>query len=180
MEGNSPSISSGNQNERLEIVAGRAVVIDHYMPACPSFRRTLEESGMEKALSEFGGVSASLPNGTYSVLRNPYEKQMLVTPVGSNLEDFKLAPEKFQSLGKVFVDTRCLLILDESVLSDKNMLDSYREFWIDGTEGQKKARDLIRTKGGAVRYGFSRGSDEINVGVDAERLALWCTPEDLS
>jgi hypothetical protein len=147
------------------------------MPACPSFRQVFRKQGILQAVAEFGGVNADLPRGTYSVLRNPYERQMLVSPLGSSGEDFMLHPEEYQQLGTVFVDTRCLLILDESLLAESALLDTYRELWIDGTEGQKKARDLIRSRGGAVRYAFSRGSDEVAVGLDStgERLGLWST-----
>jgi hypothetical protein len=163
----------GNVNERLEVISGSVVVIDHFMPACPSFRKAITERGLTCAVVEFGGIQAPLVNGSYSVLRNPYSKQMLVCPLGSAGEDFTLSTDKYEPLGSVYVDTRCLIILDTQILGDPALLDQYRELWIDGSEGQKRARDLIRSKGGAVRYGFSRGSDVITAASDSERLALW-------
>lgn len=170
--------SSGNQNERLDITSGEVVVIDHYMPACPPFRDALKARGVKAAVAEYGGVVCPLPAGSYNVLRNPFNQQMLVAPLGSSGDDFTIAPGQYPELGKVFVDTRCLLVLDLAQLSSEELLENYRELWIDGTEGQKKARDLIRVKGGAVRYGFSRGSEELSLGTDGERLAIWGTPRE--
>lgn len=166
---------SGNLNERLEVSSGTIVAIDHYMPACPAFRKVLEQQGIEAAVKDFGGVTCALENGSYSVLRNPYEKQMVVCPLGSIDEGFRVEPQDYDLQGKLLVDTRCMLLLDAALLKDSELLSSFRALWIEGSEGQKKARDLIRSRGGAVRYGFSRGSDEIFVGRDpsGERIGMW-------
>ncbi len=166
----------GVPGERLEVSSGRVALIDQYMVACPSLRKRLSEgTSAEAVVQEFGGVVVPLEKGTYSVLRNPYEQKMIVCPLGSISEGFVLDTNKFTFSGAVAVETRCMVIFDVALLSDQQLVGSYRSKWEQGTQGQKEARDLLREKGAAVRYGFSRQFEEISVGVDetGERLGLW-------
>jgi hypothetical protein len=167
--------SGGNERERLEVTSGQVVVADQFILANPLLRDLNAEQFKNKAL-EFGAVIASLEVGTYSVLRNPYDKKVLIAPLGSSNDEFTFAAEDFSPAGDVEVDTRCLILFDAALLNDSEFIASYRKFWSEGVDGQKNSRDLVRTKGGAVRYGFSRQFEKLSVGVDKttnERLGIW-------
>jgi len=167
--------SGGNERERLEVTSGQVIIADQFILANPLLRE-LNADQVKNKLVDFGAVSATLENGTYSVLRNPYDKKVLIAPVGSVTDDFTFTAEDFSLVGQVEVDTRCLIVFDTSLLSDPTFFADYRKHWSEGVDGQKNSRDLIRAKGGAVRYGFSRQFEKLSVGVDKstnERLGIW-------
>ena len=78
-----------------------------------------------------------------------------------------------RAISQIYVDTRCLVIVDAKLLADKSQLDEYQE--LRKSSKDKPARDLIRSYGGAVRYGFNRYGDELGVFRFSESniLALW-------
>lgn len=167
--------SGGNERERLEVTSGEVIIADQFILANPLLR-DLNAEQFRSRLSKFGAAAVSLENGTYSVLRNPYDKKVLVAPLGSSSDDFSFVAEDFSPVGEVEVDTRCLIIFDGALLNDTEFFSEYRKSWSEGVDGQKNCRDLIRTRGGAVRYGFSRQFEKLSVGVDKstnERLGIW-------
>ena len=167
--------SGGNERERLEVTSGLVIVADQFILANPLLK-DLDTNQFKNKLPQFGATSTSLENGTYGVLRNPYDKKVLIAPLGSVNDDFVFVAEDFSSVGQVEVDTRCLIIFDAVLLNDLEFMSDYRKCWSEGVDGQKKSRDLVRTKGGAVRYGFSRQFETLSVGVDKttnERLGIW-------
>jgi hypothetical protein len=52
-------------------------------------------------------------------------------------------------------------MLDRELLDDNSLLERYQQLWFSGQD--KTARDLLRDNGGAVRYGFRRDGDELEV-----------------
>ena len=81
--------------------------------------------------------------------------------------------EAKDNLGRVFVDTRCLAMIDRELLDDHGLLEKYNSLWFGGQE--KACRDLLRDNGGAVRYGFRRYGDELGVytSPDSDIICLW-------
>jgi len=171
--------SGGNERERLEVSSGQVVIADQFIFANPLLRG-LSPADLVGKLREFGAVTVSLPQGSYAILRNPYEQKILVAPQSEELQDdFILNPDEMTLKGKVHVDTRCLIIFDAALLQDSEFLARFRELWASGGNGQKEARDLIREKGGAVRYGFSRQFEDLSVGLDTAgtRMGIWGSGE---
>jgi hypothetical protein len=64
-------------------------------------------------------------------------------------------------------------MVDRELLDDSGLLDKYQQLWFSGQD--KACRDLLRDNGGAVRYGFSRNSDELGVYFipDEDVVCLW-------
>ena len=52
-------------------------------------------------------------------------------------------------------------MIDRELLDDTGLLEKYQQLWNSGQE--KACRDLLRDNGGAVRYGFQRFGDVLNV-----------------
>ena len=73
----------------------------------------------------------------------------------------------------VFVDTRCLVFCDPELLQNQDLLTEYTRLRKEGSD--KEARDLLRSKGSAVRYGFNPHGDELAVAkIDGPAvIALW-------
>ena len=142
--------SGGNERERLEVTSEQIIVADQFILANPLLKE-LDAGQLKNKLSEFGAVCTSMENGTYSVLRNPYDKKVLIAPLGSSNDDFSFAADDLSLVGQVEVDTRCLIIFDASLLNDSEFMADYRKFWSEGVDGQKGSRDLVRSRGGAVR-----------------------------
>ncbi len=181
--------------EKLVISSGQLVVIDQFMLANKQFLAPLEKlraqgSFPEKALPElselvkkFGGVLIELAPNTYDLLRNPHEAFMIV--VAEKLtEPKKLAlldkvlslretpAEVPPALGAVFVDTRCLVFIDATLLGDHKLLNDFLNLRRCGED--KQGRDLLRSRGASVRYGFNRRGDELGVfKVENDVLFLW-------
>ena len=85
-----------------------------------------------------------------------------------------MASASDKNVGKVYVDTRCLAMIDRELLDDSSLLEKYHQLWFSGRD--KACRDLIRDNGGAVRYGFQRYGDELEIKMSEEGDKLRLTP----
>ncbi len=108
----------------------------------------------------------------YRIERDPFAYSIVIHPDGQAPEGdlVKIATE---NKGHVFVDTRCLAMIDRELLDDGSLLDKYQQLWFTGQD--KACRDLLRDNGGAVRYGFNRLGDELGVhfSTESDVVALW-------
>jgi len=182
-EGPYNQIRSGNANERLRITSGEAVLLDQFMMGNAQFGERLRSSGdVHMAVVEYGGTIVPLAPGDYGVHRDPREMCMVIhlpheledyQSGESGAVDFAALRDGAESKGRVFVDTRCLVMIDRDRLSDGEFLSKFVE--MRGQGADKEARDFVRTSGGAVRYGFSRLGDELGVYsiLGGKALALW-------
>jgi hypothetical protein len=121
----------------------------------------------DEVILQYGGKVIDLTPGTYKIQRNPYKLSILIHPEEGHLEDLESELEqgslKGESIGEVFLDTRCLALIDKEMLDDQALLEKYQQLWFSGQD--KACRDLLRDNGGAVRYGFSRFHDNLQVEV---------------
>lgn len=187
--GYNQAAGSGNKRERIQVESGALVLIDQFMLANPQFLAKLvenidEDSEVKDALvRDYGGTVVELSPATYRIERDPYAYTIVIHQDGELPEAETLAEQASNNLGHVFVDTRCLAMVDRELLDDSALLDKYKELWFSGQD--KACRDLLRDNGGAVRYGFRRYGDELGVYniPDKSMVALWpdvseTTPEE--
>lgn len=175
--------SSGNMHERLECSSGEIVVIDQFMLANRQFLHKLErvrpsQSEQDEVLRSYGGVSLTLSKGTYPVVRDSQSKTILISmafadknfnEVSSQISEYCSLIRERSDLGEgesISVDTGCVVLMDRELLLHESLLIEYRALWETADfnlfiERQKKARDMLREKGAAVRYGFGRHSHEL-------------------
>jgi hypothetical protein len=176
----------GNKRERIAVESGYLVLIDQFMLANPQFISKLAEvmdqepEAKDKIVSSFGGVVIELEPGTYRIDRDPFEYIVAIYAENESVGAAKgLRSLATQSRGDVFVDTRCLAMIDRELLDDSELLQKYQQLWFSGQD--KACRDLLRDNGGAVRYGFQRYGDELQVysipGKDV--VCLWPNPATL-
>lgn len=171
--------SSGNQRERIQVESGYLVLIDQFMLANPQFLQKLkdlideEPERKDELVEAFGGAVVQLEPATYKILRDPYAPSIVVHEEGEKPETDDLSERVDDNCGRVFVDTRCLAMVDRELLDDVALLEKYQQLWVTGQD--KACRDLLRDNGGAVRYGFERFGDELGVYLipDENIVALW-------
>ena len=176
--------------EKLSISSGHVLIIDQFMLGNAQYLRAVEDSvegGMEfvQAATEhskrYGGAVLPLAKGEYQVLRDPLESIMVIVPQESsaakNLDVSEvvsqrdaLAPESF-----VFVDTRCVVFIDVEILERSQVVEEYKVLRRNGDE--KRARDMLREHGAAVRYGFKRQGDELGVTILKESGYIVLAPD---
>lgn len=159
---------SGNKRERIAIESGNLVLIDQFMLANPQFITRLTEvvdaepSQKDSIVKDFGGTVVALEPGTYRIDRDPFKFLIFIHPEGAEIENAdEMTSEASECSGEVFVDTRCLAMIDRELLDDSELLTKYQQLWFSGQD--KACRDLLRDNGGAVRYGFQRYGDELLV-----------------
>ncbi len=173
------SAESGNRRERIAIESGHLVFIDQFMLANPQFISRLHELPddqpelKDQLVRDFGGTVVDLEPGTYRIERDPFALSIIVHPEGFNPKDEQLSKDTTTQMGQVYVDTRCLAMVDRELLDDSELLDKYQHLWFSGQD--KACRDLLRDNGGAVRYGFQRFGDELGIYVlpDSDVVCLW-------
>ncbi|MBX7139030.1 MAG: hypothetical protein K1X83_13735 [Oligoflexia bacterium] len=173
------SADSGNQRERIAIESGVLVLIDQFMLANPQFIDRLKSiidegpDAKDKVIRDYGGIVVEVSPDRYRIERDPYAYSIVVHPEGDEPESEEIQQLATDGKGTVFVDTRCLAMIDRELLDDSSLLDKYKQLWFSGQD--KACRDLIRDNGGAVRYGFSRAGDELGVYVIPGQniVALW-------
>jgi len=160
-----PSAQSGNERERIAIESGYLVLLDQFMLANPQFISKLgklldaDPAQKDQLVQDYGGCVVELQPGTYRIDRDPYAFSIIVHPEGAPGD---IAVDKAtQPLGHVFIDTRCLAMVDRELLDDSGLLERYQQLWFSGQD--KACRDLLRDNGGAVRYGFQRYGDELGI-----------------
>lgn len=174
-----PAAESGNKRERIQVESGALVLIDQFMLANPQFlekvKGLLDSDPEEKdsVIKDFGGTVVELSPNTYRIARDPYALTIIIHEDGDLPETESLSERANESAGRVFVDTRCLAMIDRELLDDITLLEKYQQLWFSGQD--KACRDLLRDNGGAVRYGFQRYGDELGVysADDNSIVALW-------
>ena len=169
----------GNRRERIAVESGHLVLIDQFMLANPEFIESLarivdaDPVEKDKLVQEFGGCVVELSPDTYRIDRDPFKLSIVVHRQDETPQQKELSASATESAGHVFVDTRCLAMIDRELLDDASLLEKYQQLWFSGQD--KACRDLLRDNGGAVRYGFERDGDELGIyrvpGQDV--LALW-------
>lgn len=172
-------MNSGNKRERIQVESGFLVLIDQFMLANPQFLERVEATMNEspevknQIIEEFGGVVVQLEPALYRIERNPFHTTIVVHQEGELPEADTLPSIASEESGKVFVDTRCLAMIDRELLDDADLLNKYKDLWFAGED--KACRDLLRDNGGAVRYGFQRFGDELLVfsSTEGNLVALW-------
>ena len=143
------------------------------MLANPQFIEKLNElldeapAKKDDLIRHFGGEVVTLEPGIYRIERDPYRSSIVIHQNGKVPDKDELTEQTPESLGAVFVDTRCLAMIDRELLDDVALIEKYRQLWFE--DQSKACRDLLRDNGGAVRYGFSRFSDDLEVYHDAEK-----------
>lgn len=174
---NKRSFDNGNLRERITVESGYLVLIDQFMLANPQFTEKLSEliddepEAKDELIRKFGGDVVEIEPGTYKVDRNPYSMTIFIHPEG-----FKVDRRASQdndpkdAKGTIFVDTRCLAMIDRELLDDIRLIEKYQQWWFG--DQNKACRDLLRDNGGAVRYGFSKEHDELNIHFNEEDNTL--------
>jgi len=171
------SLEYGPPQEKtiLEITSGYIVAIDQFMLANGQFVAALPSDGQDidrvrEAVCNFGGCCFEIENGTLYVTRDAYQKAIVASQEDVlSIDDIALKGDELFSVGKVFVDTRCVVLCDVKILFDSALLEKYAELRARG--GDKPARDLLRENGCAVRYGFMPYGDEFTAYVTRDRKA---------
>jgi hypothetical protein len=173
----------GNKRERIAVESGYLVLIDQFMLANPQFMERIaavvdeDPDAKDAIVADFGGTVIDVEPGTYRIERDPFQYIVVIHPEDAEgINPKELRVNATQSRGDVFVDTRCLAMIDRELLDDNDLLQKYQQLWFSGQD--KACRDLLRDNGGAVRYGFQRYGDELQVysvpGQDI--VCLWPNP----
>ncbi len=170
---------AGNKRERIAIESGSLVLIDQFMLANPQFIEKMLNNIDEDAsvkndiIRDYGGEVVDITPDTYGIQRDPYALSIIIHPSDMRVDKKEISSKMQEPTGNVFVDTRCIAMIDRELLDDNSLLKKYQELWESGED--KACRDLLRDNGGAVRYGFCRYGDEFNVYVSDENniVCLW-------
>ena len=173
--------------EKLSAKSGQILLIDQFMLANKQFDAFLaqEEANnpgysverLKLAAKNYGGSVLEFAGEDFIVERFVRDSVITISPSdksqGWSMEQVSADKENFKIVGSVFVDTRCVALLDAEVACQKKTLSDFRKERERG--GDKAGRDLVRSLGGAVRYGFNRFGDELGVFLNKEQniLALW-------
>lgn len=161
------SAESGNQRERIAVESGYLVLIDQFMLANPQFMEKLltiidaEPELKDNLVRDFGGSVVQLEPGTYRIERDPYAYSIVIHSEDDEVDPKDAIETAKETHGHVFIDTRCLAMIDRELLDDNSLLERYQQLWFNGQD--KACRDLLRDNGGAVRYGFQRYGDELGI-----------------
>ena len=170
---------AGNKRERIAIESGALVLIDQFMLANPQFIQKMldnideDASVKDNIIRDYGGEVIDIAPDTYGIQRDPYGLSIIIHPTNVKVDKKELSREMQEPVGNIFVDTRCVAMVDRELLDDNSLLKKYEELWNNGED--KACRDLLRDNGGAVRYGFCRYGDEFSVYVNDESnvVCLW-------
>ena len=162
------SHKSGNLRERIAVESGHLVIIDQFMLANPQFQEKLfklieeDPSAKNELIKEYGGIVVELEPSNYRILRNPYSNRIVIHDSKHEEVDFEeVIANASEPVGDILIDTRCLAMIDRELLDDTDLLEKYQQLWF--SDKDKACRDLLRDNGGAVRYGFQRFGDELEV-----------------
>ena len=163
-----PAHKSGNLRERIAIESGYLVLIDQFMLANPQFHKQISklvDSGPEEkdaVIRKYGGAVVEVEPGNYRILRNPYSLKIIIHKSSEeDIDPEEIAANATSEQGDIYIDTRCLAMIDRELLDDIQLLEKYQQLWF--ADEEKACRDLLRDNGGAVRYGFQRFGDELKV-----------------
>lgn len=172
---------SGNKRERIAVESGFLVLIDQFMLANKQFTDKLLDviddapESKDGIIKQYGGSVVEIPPGMYRIKRDPYAYTIVIHQDDEEVDEKALAEELESASGSVFIDTRCLAMIDRELLDDSGLLDKYHQLWMNGQE--KACRDLLRDNGGAVRYGFQRYGDELGVYPVPDRPVVCMWPD---
>lgn len=175
------SAESGNRRERIAVESGYLVMIDQFMLANPQFIGALTQiideapARKDEVIAKFGGCVVEVEPGTYRIERDPFALAIVIHPEGEEITIDRVTAKRVEPKGQLFVDTRCLAMIDRELLDDASLLEKYQQLWFGGQD--KACRDLIRDNGGAVRYGFQRGGDELVISKVSEENIVCLWPE---
>ncbi len=155
------------------------MLIDQFMLANPDFQAQFEQildadhTDKDALIKRFGGVVVNVDPGTYRIERNPYKFSIIIHPEGERAASEELGDSSSKEVGRLLIDTRCIAMIDRELLDDVELLQKYQGLWFGGQD--KACRDLLRDNGGAVRYSFSRNSDDLQVKLSEDRgvIGLW-------
>ena len=172
----------------IEITSGYAVAIDQFMLANGQLLSSLPSDGQDigmaiEAVCNFGGSCFEMENGQLYVVRDTYQKAIVISQAVEpdsidnaedpklvlSIDDIALKSEELFSVGKVFIDTRCMVLCDVRILFNGALLEKYAKLRMQDKE--KPARDLLRDNGCAVRYGFMPYGDEFTAYVTRDKKA---------
>ena len=165
--GNGGMSDGGNFRERISVESGHLVLIDQFMLANTQFLEGIKTVGedpeaKDPIINKFGGLVIDIEPGIYKIDRDPFNSCIVIFPDGESVDNKKkLLSDASISRGEVLVDTRCVAMIDRELLDDSELLAKYQRLWFEGQD--KACRDLIRDNGGAVRYGFQKTGEELNV-----------------
>ncbi len=188
--------SHAKQLEKLNVSSGRVLIIDQFMLANGQLLDALPAVGagedraawaaanaaeIRASAAKYGGELVEAANGSWGVLRDPGESLFILGRLDAG-DDPQLEAAREATLdargnasavGRVFIDTRCVVFVDASILADRDFLAEYRT--LRQSRQDKAARDMLRNHGAAVRYGFNREGDELGVFriAGGEQIALW-------
>ncbi|HMO01418.1 MAG TPA: hypothetical protein PKD37_04665 [Oligoflexia bacterium] len=171
---------SGNKKERVTIESGNLVLIDQYMLANGDFLSKLDSlidsdpTLKDNLVRDYGGLTVKLGTGTFRIERDPFAFSILLYPEEADMRIQQSTEENNgDKIGELFLDTRCIVMIDRELLDDSSLLRRYQELWQSGQD--KACRDLLRDNGGAVRYGFTRLAENLGVYLDRERnvVSIW-------
>ena len=180
-------MTSSNSSERLKVSSEKVIVIDQFMLGNAQLLQAVAEAGgdLEKlnmAARSYGGGILSLAKGDYDVLRDPHLQLIVLRPASEGNNGASSEEEDLESIFDVFgpdvqptfnvlVDTRCIALIDTAIFSRDTVVEKYCE--LRRSREDKKARDLLRDEGGAVRYGFNHYGDELGLYQTKDLVALW-------
>ena len=176
----------------IDITSGYVVAIDQFMLANAQFVSSLpsDEQDIDRAreaVCNFGGSCFEIDNGKLYVTRDAYQKAIVISQTIDSvpqfedadneadpklilsIDDIALKSEELFSVGKVFIDTRCMVLCDVKILFNSVLLEKYAE--LRAQDKDKPARDLLRENGCAVRYGFMPYGDEFTAYVTRDKKA---------
>jgi hypothetical protein len=176
-----------SSTERLKVSSGYVVVIDQFMLSNDQFITLLKNCGdisdldestprLSKVVHSFGGSLLSVRPTDYLVHRDSEKAVIALMPLEdgpSDIETVMREHDKAVLRGRVFVDTRCVVFSDASILAQSDLLRRYQQIRRAGNE--KRGRDMLRETGAAVRYGFQKHGDELGVFEipELKSYALW-------
>lgn len=179
-----------NPQDFLNIVSGQVLAIDQFMLGNSQFiekvSRALSSNSSNKGpylataacevVQIFGGMVFEAPSGKYQIIRDSRHHLIMLVrdsaldksdgerEIIDRWMDYRAREESL--LGKISIDTRCVVLADASILGEEQTLQKFRDLRLNRQE--KAARDYLREMGAAVRYGFSWKGEDLDLhGVDS-------------
>lgn len=176
---------TGFQSEELKIRSGQLLAIDQFMLGNDQFVQGLakvteippasetvatSEGNPQSHVENFGGAIIPMKDGVWKVYRFAREKAFILCPLDvpedalpalldEAMQGFAVRGKSEVGKNPIYVETRCIVFLDWKLARDEETMEHFRSLRKAGRD--KEARDFLREKGAAVRYGFSQESDQL-------------------
>lgn len=178
-ENNQPEVRV--TSEKLSLSSGRLLIIDQFLLSQKPFVEAFAGAPNLQTATDFGASLIDLEAANYFVSRSPLDQMMCVSSSEVSDEDVdRLKSMSAESLtdSPVIIDTRCVVFIDAALIDSGEVMTEYRK--VRETRGEKAARDFLRERGAAVRYGFNRLGDKLKIGQAAlsGRKYLLLTPDE--